>query len=211
MLNINGIQWHLSSINSKLSRALFTIKQVKFSLPQESLHTLYFSLLQPHLTYGILVWGNAKSCFLHKTEVLQKRALRIINCKKFNSHTDPLFKQSGILKLSDLYQLQVLLFMHKYSRDKLPMSFRNIFTLNRDINVVHETRQVNMFHVAKSKCKFIDKLPLYQFPLLWNEWYPKLNINLTYSSFKRSIKTMCLGRYAAMVNCSNPYCNDCHN
>jgi hypothetical protein len=201
---------HLSSINSKISRALFTIKQVKFSLPQESLHTLYFSLLHPHLTYGILAWGNAKSCFIHKTEVMQKRALRIINYKTYNSHTDPLFKHSGILKLSDLYQLQVLLFMHNYSRDKLPMSFRNIFTLNRDINAVHETRQVNMFHVTKSKCKFIDKLPLFQFPLLWNEWYPKLNIHSTHNSFKRSIKNMCLSRYAAMVNCSNPYCNDCH-
>ena len=81
-----------------------------------------------------------------------------------NRHTDPLFEQSSILKLSDLYQLQVLLFMHKYSHDKLPMSFRNTFTLNRDINVVHETRQVNMYHVIKSKCKFIDKLPLFQFP-----------------------------------------------
>jgi len=73
---------HLSSINRKISRVLFTIKQVKLSLPQESLHTLYFSLLNPHLTYGILAWGNAKSSFLHKTEVLQKRALRIINYKK---------------------------------------------------------------------------------------------------------------------------------
>ena len=90
--------------------------------------------------------GNAKSSFF-----FAKESSRIINHKQYNSHTDPL------LKLSDLYQLQVMPFMHNNTRNKLPLSFRNIFTLNRDMNVVHETRQVNMFHVIKYRCKFIDK------------------------------------------------------
>ena len=69
-------------VNSKISRALFIIKQVKFSLPVERLHTLFFALLHPDLLYGILSWGNAKSNILHKTEVLHKQALRTIHQKK---------------------------------------------------------------------------------------------------------------------------------
>ena len=61
----------LSSINSKISKALFVIKQVKFSLPIESLHTLYFSLLHPHITYGIIAWGNAKNNVLKKHKLLK--------------------------------------------------------------------------------------------------------------------------------------------
>jgi len=61
-------QKHLSRINSKISRALFLIKQVQFSLPVESSHTLYFALLHPHLLYRILSWENAKSNTLNKSK-----------------------------------------------------------------------------------------------------------------------------------------------
>ena len=99
-----SLSWkrQVSSINSKISRALFAIKQLKFSLPKERLLTLYFSLLHPYLTCGILAWGNASTNILRKTETLHKRALRTVHNKSYYSHTDPLFKQSGILKVSDL-------------------------------------------------------------------------------------------------------------
>ena len=47
-----SLSWRkqLPSINSKISKALFVIKQVKLSLPIESLHALYFSLLHPKNT-----------------------------------------------------------------------------------------------------------------------------------------------------------------
>ena len=99
-------QVHVSSITSKISRALFAIKQLKWSLPKESLLTLYFSLLHAYITYGILAWDNDSTNILRKTETLHKRALRTVH-NSYNSHTDPLFKQSGILRVSDLYQLEL--------------------------------------------------------------------------------------------------------
>ena len=98
-----SLSWnkHILNINSKLSTALFVIKQVKFYLPKESLHTLYYLLLHPHITCGSLAWGNAKASLLRKTQILQKRSLRTIHNKKFNSHSESLFKQSGILEISD--------------------------------------------------------------------------------------------------------------
>ena len=44
---------HMNEINKKVSRALFSIKQVKNILPLESLRTLYFALIHPHLLYEI--------------------------------------------------------------------------------------------------------------------------------------------------------------
>ena len=69
-----SLSWRkqLSSINSKISKALFVIKQVKFSLPIESLHTL---LVAPS---AFLAWGNAKNNLLQKTQTIQKRAMRTI-------------------------------------------------------------------------------------------------------------------------------------
>ena len=46
----------LSLHQQKNFHALFGIKQVKNILPTDCLKTLYFTLIQPHLTYGILAW-----------------------------------------------------------------------------------------------------------------------------------------------------------
>ena len=100
-------------------------------LPKESLRTLYFSLINSHIVYGILARGNAKHDILNKTHLLQKRALRATHNKKYNSHTDPLFKQS---KVSDLHELEVLLFMHDYTNGKLPSSFDDVYRRNNEIN-----------------------------------------------------------------------------
>ena len=206
-----SLSWkrHVSSINSKISRALFAIKQLKFTLPKESLLTLYFSLLHPYITYGILAWGNASTNILRKTETLHKRALRTVHNKSHNSHTDPLFKQSGILKISDLYQLEVVLFMHDYVHTKLPPSFNNLFKLNCDVYDAYETRRAQMFHIPRTKSRFVDKLPLYKFPSMWNNWYSKLNVNTTRGASKNSIKTILMNNYATFVNCDNPRCIDC--
>lgn len=202
---------HLKYINSKISRSLFAIKQAKVFLPKESLRTLYFSLINSHIVYGILAWGHAKHDILNKTQLLQKRALRAIHNKKYNSHTDPLFKQSNILKLSDLHELEVLLFMHDYTNRKLPSSFENMYRLNNEVNNAYLTRQSNLYHVARTKSKSIDMLPLYNFPIMWNKWSNLVNVNTTRSCFKKTIKSVFMDRYADIVNCGNLYCHDCYD
>ena len=77
---------------------------------------LYNSLILPHLQYAILCWGF-KNSRLFK---LQKRAIRIITCSKYNAHTDPLFKKMNLLKISDLYNISLLKFFHKLRNNKLP-------------------------------------------------------------------------------------------
>ncbi len=140
---------HLKHINTKISRAMFSIKQVKNMLPLDSLRTLYFSMIHPHLSYGILAWGNATTSNLKHTITLQKRAIRLINRSAYNSHTDPLFKNSQILKLNDLYTYETTMFMYKYMTNKLPPSFANIFIQNHLRQEHHNTRQVNLLHIEK--------------------------------------------------------------
>ena len=81
---------HILHVNSKISQSLFGLRQIKHILPRHCLINLYFTLVQPYLSYGLVVWGNAKAHYIKKTILLQKRALRIINHKHFNSHTEPL-------------------------------------------------------------------------------------------------------------------------
>ena len=137
-----NLSWkrHICQLNSKIARASFAINQVKNVLPKESLKTLYFALIQPQINYGILAWGNSSLSTLNKTNILQKRILRTINKVKYNTHTDPLFRKSEILKLNDLYVYNILIFMFEYCQNKLTPSFQSMFMFNHGLNTLRKTR-----------------------------------------------------------------------
>ena len=140
---------------------------------------------------------------------MQKRSLRTIFNKKYNCHTDPLFKRSGIIKLHDLYQLEVMLFMHDYIHMKLPWSFRNTFSFNADIQNAYATRQAHMFYFPRTKSRFVDKLPLFQFPAIWNSLSTGTDINATRNQMKKSMKRHFINKYNNVVVCSNALCVEC--
>jgi len=133
ILNDENLTWkpHLSHINQKVSRALFSLKQVKYFLPKQCMKTLYYSLIHSHPSYRNLVWGNATQSALRQTILLQKRAIHLINNAMYNSHTDPLFRSFRILKLGDLVEYQAALLAFDLNTKKLPISFNDTF--NRDL------------------------------------------------------------------------------
>ena len=200
---------HISHLNSKISRALFQIKQAKKFLPVNCLRTLYFSMIHPYLLYGIMAWGNAKPSLLKRTVILQKRAMRYINKSSYNSHTEPLFKSSNVLKFNDQYNHEVILFIHSYMNNKLPRSFDGIFRCNRDIPNNRITRQSNYLHCERCKTNFARKLPYYNFPNIWNEWMKSNGEICSKYSIKKRVKVNCISSYADNVSCSNMLCIDC--
>ena len=99
-----------------------------------------------------LIWRNGNSSILQKTVSLQKRAIRIINNAGYNNHTDPLFKNCEILKLSDMYQYHVYLFMDDFISKRLPISFDGLFRLNSEVQKNRVTRQSSHMHVPRCNC-----------------------------------------------------------
>ena len=73
--------------------------------------------------------------------VLQKRAIRLIDQARYNSHSEPIFKRLNILKVYDQYELDVVLFMNTFQNRKLPTSFHNMFMYNHEVHASHVTRQ----------------------------------------------------------------------
>ena len=85
----------------------------------EALHDCLF-----HINYSILVWGFKSS----RISKLQKRAVRMISCSKYNAHTEPLFKSLNLLKVEEIFKIKILKFYYKYSQKTLPLYFNEMFT-----------------------------------------------------------------------------------
>ena len=137
------------------------LKQVKNLLPTENLKTLYYTMIHPYLMYRILAWGNATQGNPKKTNVLQKRVIRIIHKVPYNGHTEPLCKKSKILKLRDQYEFEATLFMHNYVMGKRPLLFANMCKFNYERQANVQTRQSNLMHLPRCNSSFVSKLPKY--------------------------------------------------
>ena len=188
-----SLSWnkYILNINSKFLRVLFVIKQVQF-IWQKSLHTLYYSLLHPHITYGILACGNAKAS-LCKTQILQKRSLGTIHNKKKSFKT-----VIQIHFLSNLVSLRYLTYIKlRLWHSCMTLQMKNylchlrMFTrLNYNIHGSYETRQAHLLHIPRTKSQFVNRLPLYQFPEIWNKWHKQLNVYTSRSGIRQAIKLL---------------------
>ena len=115
-----------------------------FFLPKPCLKTLYYCLVYPYLHYCIIVWGSTYKTNLRRLVSLQKRVIRIISKSTFDSHSDPIFKELELLKLSDIRQLELGKRMFSLNHSLLPSKFNNYFSLNKQVHS-YATRFANDF------------------------------------------------------------------
>ena len=152
---------HINKISTKLSCAVGTFKRLKRFLPLHILKTLYSALFLPYLNYGILLWGaNAK-----RVEKIQKTALRSITNAKYNAHTEPILKSLFMLKVSDIYKMNQLKFYFKYSNDKLPIYFKDMFK-HTSTTHTHDTRNKDLPIVILPRTSAAEHSLRYSIPKL---------------------------------------------
>ena len=115
---------HIQKVSNKISRTLGITNRLKLFLPTNILRLIYDSLILPYFQYSILTWGFK----VGRLEKLQKRAVRVIANSSYNAHTDPLFKKVNLLKVRDIFQLNVLKLYYKCRKENLPFYTMNMFT-----------------------------------------------------------------------------------
>ena len=162
------------------------------------------------MTYGIQAWGNSTS--ITKLGVLQKRVIRIINKKRYRSHTDTIFKSESILKISDLYKLHVSLFMFDLQNGSLPISFKTY--IQQSETATHNTmctRQHGLLKKERARTTFSYKLPKHNFTNIWNNISENIRNVANRRLFKCMLHKYYTDQYESLVICTNPMCTDCRS
>ena len=120
-------------VENKINSSIFIINKVKNFLPKIYLKTLYYSLINPYIEYGLLLSGATQTT-LKNIQTKQKKAITIINHADRNTHTNPLFRNLNIFKLTELYEHQVSKFMYRHNNSTLPKPLKEMFTTSRTIH-----------------------------------------------------------------------------
>ena len=118
---------HIKQVKSKLIKGNAILAKVRHFIPPETLRNTYFAYIQPHLDYGLILWGYAAKSHLADIVRQQKKAIRIINFKHKYHESAPLFKESKILPLDKNLQLNSSKIIWKSANSVLPTSVASIF------------------------------------------------------------------------------------
>ena len=89
---------------------------------------LFYALVHPHLTYGILILDSTYKSHLNTLQLLQNKAMRAIAKRRLSDKITPIYRRLQVLKIIDLYKLETAKFKHQFSDKSLPASFEKYFT-----------------------------------------------------------------------------------
>ena len=89
---------------------------------------LYYSFVYSCVNYEITTWGTADQSKKHEIEVKINNIVRTITRNKKFTHVSHLYQNLNLLKLNDIYKLELAKFMHKLYNNNLPIVLQIRFT-----------------------------------------------------------------------------------
>ena len=184
----------INHISGKISKSIGVLSKARKYLDINSLLSLYYTMLYPYLLYCIIAWGKANTGIINPLIKTQKRAIRLMcSLRKYDS-TSIYFKELKIMRLDDLYNYSVNIFMYKLFNGDLPPLFNDYFTKNQSHHN-HSTRHGGLLRPPLIKTVLANNFIKKQGVSIWN--YTIQNISWTglIGSFKSNLKKHILDLY----------------
>ena len=174
----------IDHVIKKVSQHTGILYKIRDLLPLKTRLDYYYAYIYPYISYCIIVWGSAYPTHLNPLTIQHKRTIRTICNAGYRDHTDPLYKNLGLLKVEDIYKLNLLVYMHKERSKGNYGQIHNLNTRNRN-----QARPVN--HYLTSTRHAVS----YTGPNAWNSLPQYLRETRSLPAFKKSVKAHFLSLY----------------
>ena len=69
---------HIKMIEGKVARFVGILSKLKHFFSQNIMLQLYYALVHPFLSYGIIIWGTTYPTYIKRLKSLQNRAIRAV-------------------------------------------------------------------------------------------------------------------------------------
>ena len=180
----------IADVCKKVSICTGILNKVKSILSTKILNSLYSSLVEPHFTYCVEVWGNTYRSYLQSLYRKQKRAIRIVCKSSYLCHSADLFKKLEVLSLFHLVKYKTAIFMYKVFYGLVPANILSHFT---HISNIYSTRQYKNLYVYYARTKHKQMCVEHMGVSIWNsieiETINCMNLKLFKVKYKKSLLT----------------------
>ena len=124
------------------------------------------------------------------------------------AHTEPLFKELGLLKIDDILQLNTLKFYYKLRKEKVPEYFKSYRIQTNEERHGRNTRYNFLISTNRTRLKLSDKCLRNNLPIVLNST-PKLVLDKvethSYTGFANYVKLTIIKDYSSQCSITNCY------
>ena len=180
----------------KLTKINNSFKIIKHYIPENNRMLMFNAYFASKLYYGIELIGSADNTLIHKLQVKQNRALKILFNKDFYTPTTKLHKDLKVLKVEDAYRFNMAKFVFKQQNNLLPGIFKNHYTKIYDTHS-HKTRQNELLKIDNSpnNSQHREKMSTIIGAKIWNEIPAEIRKAKTLATFKMQCKAYYINKY----------------
>ena len=183
---------HIQSVKSKLSSVLSIMYKASKLINTKGMYTLYCSFFHPYLSYCNEIWGNTYTSNVKCLFTLQKKAIRLICNADRLAHTNAMFKDMSILKISEFVKYKTAIVMFNIFHGTLPIQLQMRFTKYSSVYSTRQTKSFVMVQVRtnlKAMCLSVHSVKL------WNTLPDDIKNCTSLNIFKKCIKKHFLSHY----------------
>ena len=178
---------HIKSLTSSLLSTLSQINRVRHLFDKKTLLIILNSLVFSKLFYCSSVWSGTTKQNIHKLQLIQNFAARILtNNRKFD-HISPVLRDLGWLSVTDMltYRNQVMMF--KCLNGLVPPYLNNKLVKRSEIHS-RVTRQADDINLVKCRTSIAQRSFFYHAAKTWNSLPHSVKNVTSLPTFKKSIK-----------------------
>ena len=153
---------HINYTCSKISKGCWALQSLKNILPPNFLIDVYHSLIYSHICYCITCSECASKTRLMPLIKLQKRAVFIITYKRYRDHINPLFLDCKLLKIAEIYKLELSKLIFKVHKNILTTSDSTTFIPVSTVHHYHTRYRAENFHRKQILKQYMKNLLKFQ-------------------------------------------------
>lgn len=209
-INVLGIEWddklnwseHIKKVLKKTGTGIYLMSKFRRLLTINSRKILYNSIIKPHLTYGIELWGNSNGALMNRLKTKHKQSIRLMIPGKI--HTKPIMKRFGIIDIKSEYNKALDILAWKILRDLAPLTIKESLTWRNNERQLRNSRVVlPRFRTENLRQQFLANLAK-AINKITNE-----ELNWSIGKFKNQLKKKYINEINGDITCNNIGCREC--
>ena len=179
---------HIKHVFSKVANGLRMLYKTRtLTNDQETLKSVYNSLVQPYFDYCNIVWGDCSKTRVDQLQRLQNRAARIITRADFSLRSRDLLINMEWPNLSERQKLHLKIMMFKVFHKCSPLYLQNLFYMTSEIHSYNLRGTRFDLQLPKPKTNFLKRSFSYRGAKTWNDLSNDTRELSSLSTFKNAI------------------------
>ena len=178
---------HVTTLNGRLSRIVGAAYSLQDTLSLQAAKTFYYSMFYSHISYIIAIWGASSKSLLDDLQITQNKVIRALFANKITyNHTNDLYNYLNILKVKQVYKLQLSRLMFDTLNSNKYNTLKNALSeLNWSHNI--NTRKINIYSLPRARTCIDHGAALFSAVSNWNSLPLNVRSCTTIASFKSAI------------------------